>query len=374
MQRYGLLWRRLTAVVGLAFICLFVLLSFTGLPQVEAHPTRSVASTPGASYLYRFDPTSKSFFTISLSNGALPIGVAVTGTNPTHVWVAEYGLNRIRRVIFTGTANYAQAVYPIASSANSGPYRIAVRGNDVWFTERGANRVGRLNAATGQLDEFYEHGLSPNAGLSDIKVAPDGVVWMGGQFARRLIKLVVSLPGVYAFTEYTDTARPGFTVAPAFLAMANDLIWLTTPDSNYYKMATFTPSTQDFVWPVLPSGNLPRGIATVAGYAWYADESRNKIGQIEVGTYTSVNSFGVVTRPQEIAPASHNTFWLTLDDGRGAIARFVYTNAVSFQISTVALPTPGLRPAGIAVAPDGSVWVAAARAARLYLPLVRRDQ
>lgn len=373
MQRYDLFRRRLTAVVGLALICLFVLLSFTRLPQVEAHTTR-LTSTPGVSYLYRYDPTSKSFITIPLSTGALPVGVAVTGVNPTHVWVAEYGLNRITRVTYTGTANYTQSVYPIASSANSGPYRITVNGNNVWFTERGANRVGRLNAATGHLDEFYGHGLSPNAGLSDIKVAPEGTVWMGGQFARRLIKLVVSSPAVYAFTEYTDTARPGFTVAPAFLALANDLIWLTTPDSNYYKMAAFTPSTQDFIWPVLPNGNLPRGIAAVPGYAWYADESRNKIGQIEVGTYTSVNSFGVVTRPLEIAAAPSNTFWLTLLDERGAIARFVYTSTVSFQISTVPLPTPGLRPAGIAVAPDGSVWVAAVQVVRLYLPLVRRDQ
>jgi streptogramin lyase len=327
----------------------------------------SAALSP--SYLYRFDAAAQAFFTIPLSNGAGPIGVAVTGTNPTRVWIAEYGLNRLRQVIFTDTTHYTQTVYPITSTANSGPYRVAVHGNNVWFTERTANRVGRLNMTTGQVDEFYGQGLSLNAGLSDIKVAPDGEVWIGGQTGRRLIRLTVNSPGNYAFTEYTDTLRPSFKVSPVFLAVGNsDLIWLTAPEVSGSKLAQFTPSSQDFVWPTLPTGSVPQGVAATPGYAWIADSSRHKIVQIEVGTQTLLASYGPVTSPVEIAAASPDLFWLT--QANGAIARFVHTSTVSFQITSRALPRTKLQPTGLAVAADNTVWVAAYAVSPVYLPLV----
>jgi streptogramin lyase len=374
MKRYGLVWTRLTTVIGLALVSLLGLLSFSRSPQVAAQTTRGTSSATRAAYLYRYDQVSQSFFTIPLASTALPIGVAVTGTNPTQVWIADYGLNQVTRVVFTSTANYAQTAYPITTTTNSGPYRIAVHGNDVWFTERGGNRVGRLNAVTGQIDEFYAHGLSPNAGLSDIKVAPDNTVWIGGQTAQRLIQLTVNSSSVYTFMEYADTNRPNFVVAPAFLAIGeNSQIWLTAPAVNDHPIAKFTPSTQAFVWPTLPIGSQPEDVVAVGGYAWTADRLRNTIDQVQYGTFSLVNSFGPITSPMEIAAESPNIFWTSEDDGQGAIARFVYTSVVSFQVSSRALPVPGLQLAGLDVAPDRGVWVAAYSPVRVYLPIVLRN-
>jgi streptogramin lyase len=276
-------------------------------------------------------------------------------------------------VVFTNTANYTQTAYPITSTAQSGPYRIAVAGNEVWFTERGANRVGRLNAVTGQLDEFYGHGLSTNAGLIDIKVAPDGAVWMGGQTVQRLIRLTVSSPSVYAFTEYTDTARPTFVVAPSFLAVENsDLIWLTVPTANYWKVAQFTPSSEQFVWPNLPTGSLPMGVAATPGFAWLADNGHNAIAQVEVGTLTLVNSFGPITRPVEIAAETNKVFWMTQDDERGSIGRLIYTNTVSYRVDSFAMPVSKLRLTGIAAVPGSGVWSVAYFPELVYLPLLKK--
>jgi streptogramin lyase len=367
----------LSVAIGLALISLLVLSSFNRAPQVEALTARETAAAPRPGFLYRYDPVAQSFFTITLSNNALPIGVAVTGTNPTEVWVADYGLNQVTRVVFTSTVDHVQTTYAITSTAGSGPYRIAVHGTDVWFTERGANRVGRLNAVTGQLDEFYGHGLSPNAGLSDIKVASDNTVWIGGQTVQRLIRLTVNSSSNYTFTEYADTLRPypNFVVEPAFLAIdESNQVWLTAPDKNYYQIAHFTPSTGDFVWPTLPIGSQPEGVVAIGGYAWCADRSRNVIAQVVYQTYTYVNSFGPITHPMEIAAESPNVFWVTEDDGRGSIARLVYTTSVvSFQISSAALPAAGLRLTGIGVVPNSGVWVAAYTPVQVYLPLVLRN-
>ncbi len=374
MNRYGLMWRRLTVVIGLALLSLLGLLSFNRLPHAEAQTTRRATAVTRTGFLYRYDQVSRSFFTIPLSSDTLPIGVAVTGTNPTQVWIADSGLNQVTRVVFTSTTDYAQTIYPITSTANSGPYRLAVHGDDVWFTERGGNRVGRLNTVTGQLNEFADHGLSPNAGLSDIKVSPDNAIWIGGQTAQRLIQLTVNSPSDYTFTEYTDTLRPNFVVAPAFLAIdESDQVWLTAPEVNDNPIAHFTPATQEFVWPTLPIGSQLEDVAAIGGYAWCADRSRNTIDQVQYGTFSLVNSLGPITSPVEIAAASPTVFWVTEDDGRGAIAQLVYTSVVSYQISSIALPVSGLRLAGLDVAADNDVWVAAYSPVRVYLPIVVRS-
>jgi len=368
MKSRYLKWKQLMIVTGLTVSLLLVTTVLVGQSRVEASQLNS-NSTGVRSYLYRFDAAAQTFFTIPLENGALPTGVAITGTTPTHVWIAEYGLNRITHVVFTDTAHYTQTGYSITSTAQSRPYRIAVSGNEVWFTEQGANRVGRLNAVTGQLDEFYGHGLSANAGLTDIKVASDGAVWLGGQTVQRLIKLMVSSPSVYAFTAYTDTLRPTFVVAPMYLAIENsDLIWLTTPTVNYYKVAQFTPSSEQFVWPTMP-GNLLMGVAATPGLAWMADLSGNAIDLVEVGTMTLATYFPI-TRPVEIVAETSKLFWVTKDDGRGAIGRLIYTSTVSYRVDSFAVPVSKLRLTGIAAAPEHGVWAVAYLPEFVYLPLL----
>ncbi len=366
--------RRVSMITSLAVGGVLIAILLIG--QLQAAASEPAAIYPGArSYLYRFDPTAQTFFTIPLTEGAVPIGVALTGTSPAHVWIAEYGLNQIVQVIFTDTAHYVQAIYPVTSTLHSAPYRIAIAGNDVWFTERGANRVGRLDALTGQLSEYYGHGLSSNAGLTDIKVASDGTVWLGAQSTQRLVKLTVSSPSVYAFVEYTDTLRQNFPVAPSFLALdGNDLVWLTAPTASYYRMAQFTPSAQDFIWPTLPTGSLPMGIAATPGFAWLADNAHNVIALVEVGTLTLANSFGPFAHPQEIAAESDHVFWVTQDDGRGGIGRLIYTSTVSYRVDSFAVPTPGLQLTGLAAAPGRGVWFAAYAPERIYLPLTLKEK
>src|SRR3972149_4326300 len=154
-------------------------------PAALASKTSVAVLQPGSSFLFRFDAATQTFYTYTLPFGSIPSGVVVTGTNPTQVWVAEYGRNQIGHLVFTDTSHVTWTEYPVTSTSNSGPYRIAIAGNYVWFTERGANRIGRLDTTTGQIDEFYGNGLAPNAGLADIQVAPNGWIWATGQWSNQ---------------------------------------------------------------------------------------------------------------------------------------------------------------------------------------------
>lgn len=180
---------------------------------------QSAATAIGASWLYRFDPNTHTFVTITLPVNAIPMEMAITGTSPTHVWFSEYGRQQIGHLVYTDTFTSQLVEHPITSTTSPQPFQVTLAGNNLWFTERGANRVGRLNTLTGQLDEFYDHGLSPNANLADIQIAPNGRVWIGAPGSQRLVALDVTAPHSYTFTEYHPIS---FVIAPVSLGIADN--------------------------------------------------------------------------------------------------------------------------------------------------------
>jgi virginiamycin B lyase len=364
---------RIIATLAAAGCMLTLVMLLAGSPPdsrayATANQAALAAPMPQSSYLFRFDPISQTFFTLTLPVGSLPNGVAVTGTNPTHVWVAETGWNRIGHLIYTNTNNFEWIEYPVTSTTNSGPFRIALHGNHVWFTERGANRIGRLNMATGQIDEFSA-GLSPNSGLADIRVAPNGWVWAAGQTSNRLIRLVVTSTIDYAFREYTHT----LLVGPFGLAIESaNSIWFTAPSAH--RIGRLTPSDGSFLWPSgLPADSAPTEIVSTPAAQWFSDPQRNAIGQLEVGTFTILNYYTPTARATGLAGESANRFWFTQQDAQGAVGRLVYTSTTSTHLDYYPLPTTGLRPTGIAVAPGGGVWLAAFAPHQLFLPVVVRN-
>jgi streptogramin lyase len=333
--------------------------------------------TPQASFLFRFDPATQTFYTHPLPLGSLPHGVAVTGTSPTHVWVAEYGRGRIGHLIYTNTGDVAWLEYPVTSTSNSGPFRLTLDGNFVWFTERGANRIGRLDATTGEIVEFYGHGLSPSSGLADIRVSPDGWVWAAGQSSSRLVRLVVTSTFDYAFHEYTDALMMGPFALEIELGIPPSYdVWFTAPWNRVYKVGKLQPALEvnPFLFPQgFYADSIPYEAVFTPGYVWLSDLGRNSIDQIEIGTYTIVNLYGPVSHPAGLAKESSNVFWMTLQDDRGGLARFVYTSTVSTRFDSFALPIAGLRPTGIAVAPDSGIWFAAFALNKIYLPVVLKS-
>lgn len=370
-------WAIVIIVVAISGLALQSSLSVAvGAP--DELPLHSMVAT-GSSFVYRLDPMAQTFVTIPLPIGSVPLHGVVTGTAPTHVWVTEYGRNQIGHLVFTDTNNFAWTEYPLTSTNSSRPYRIAIAGNSVWFTERGANRIGRINSATGQLDEFYGNGLSPNGNLADIKVASDGRVWIAAPGSKRLVQLVVTSTQVYAFREYTDTLRPNSILIPEYLAVANnDLIWITNPQAGAtLRVVNFRPSIPLFTYATsLNTGSQidPREIIFSADNVWYANLGNNTLDQIETATNPIINHPVAITSPVALAPASGGTFWLTQQTRPAAISRGIYTDALSTSdVETYAMPVTDLTLTSIAVDLDGSVWVTAFQPNQIFLPLVKKN-
>jgi streptogramin lyase len=335
-----------------------------------------ISSQP--SFLFRFDSSAQTFYTLTLPLGSMPNSVAVSGVNPSHVWVTEPGRDQIGHLVYTNTDDIAWIEYPITTTNGSGPFRLVVDGNYVWFTERGANRIGRLDTTSDRLDEFYEHGLSPNAGLADIKIAPDGAVWTTGQWSNRLVALTITSTSDYAFHEYTHTVLMG----PSGLAIGkSDSIWVGV--SGAPRIVEFILSAGRIIYdPLLgfPTDGAPADLIYFFidvrwpySEVWFPDLQHNDVGRLLLGKLSVIDYFGPITCPVGLASESANVFWVTQQDARGAIGRLTFTGVFSPQIDSYPLPTSGLRPTGIAVAPDRGVWLTAYMPLRAYLPIILQD-
>jgi streptogramin lyase len=255
---------------------------------------------------------------------------------------------------------------------------ITVAGNEVWFTEQLANRVGRLDATTGQIDEFYGHGLPTDAGLADIATAPDGSIWLAGQAAKRLYRLVITSTTDYAFQEFLAGTTVTTTVGPFGI----DVVVINPPDSYQIAFASpdgnriglLTPGTQQvMIAAAIPAGFAPTDIVYEAArdFVWFSEPGADRIGLSFKGTLqTAPTHIGPIARPVFLSRMINHTLWLTQQDLAGQLARFVHTGPGVYSFTSYPLPMAGLQPNGVALADDGQVWLVAYQPARLYLPLV----
>ncbi|MBI5565954.1 MAG: hypothetical protein HY870_13750 [Chloroflexi bacterium] len=334
------------------------------------------AAINATNVIYRFDPNTQTFITFSLPAGSWPTDIEVLGSNPTQVWVADNGRGQLTRLVFTSTLDYQLTHFPVTATADNRPYRLALNSGRVWFTAPNTNRVGRLEPGSGQVDEFFGNGLPTNAGLTDIKVALNGRVWVGAETAQRLLRLTVTSTVVYAFNSYTDTIRPSFVVAPRAIALdGNDSVLMTVPTAPTptLRLALFAPSIGLFQWPILQANSFPLDVVAVSGEVWFSDRARNELVQIELGTLANLTPHGPITRPTSLATESASAFWSILQTSPAAIGRLSYAGLPPTDtITSFNLPDAQFSASAIAVAADGGVWVSAYRGS-LYLPLIRKS-
>jgi streptogramin lyase len=373
-----MLSRRFILLAGIALFNLALAgFSAAGLAQAERGAAAPTASNL-TSVLYRFDPSAQTFLTVPLPAGANPLGVAVTGTLPAQVWFTEPDRDRIGNVVFTPTLDYVLTETVLA--AGSQPYLIALNGQDVWFTERAANQVGRLNALTGQVDEFSEHGLPANAGLADVAAAPDGSVWVAGQFSKRIYRLVITSTVDYAFHEYltgtsADTAVGpyGLDVMPGFSPLSYQIAF-ASPSGNC--IGIITPGTQQIlIASSIPPGYQPTDIVydKPRDSLWFSNPGGRAIGLSFKGTLGSAPTrLTPIALPMFLSRMDGNTLWISQQDSRGHLAKLVYLSTSNFTFTSYPLPLYGARPNGVALADDGAVWVGAAETRRVFLPVVLR--
>jgi virginiamycin B lyase len=346
------------------------------VPQrAPAHARAAASVTPcqsGESFVYQFDPDTSSFvFTFTIpTQGAAPWDVAVTSDGTRrNVWFTESGADGIGRLVYTSTSEYDLTEYPLA--AGSQPLNLVPGEGYVYFTAEGRSRVGRLDPTTGQIDEFEPPTAESSPAGLDLE--PDGSVWFTQMAVDQVAHLVITSSLDYRVTEYWDVSldggRPyGVAVAAAgvYLAQtANDRVTLFAPPDDWMHIYSLDlPGVPDEPYALALDGS---------GEVWGTERAGNRVSHFAYGTIPFVGAHALSPQgsmPTDIAVDAADNLWFTqwMAGQIGHLAR-----GVPPELTYAALPLHGLAPTGIAVDGEGAVWIAALCPYRTYLSFIQRN-
>jgi virginiamycin B lyase len=218
----------------------------------------------------------------------------------------------------------------------------------LWYTAQKANRLGRLDPATGTIREFpLETADSGPHGLAADRA---GNIWYTGNYAGLIGKLDPKTGAVAEFRMPDARARDPHT--PVF--DREGTLWFTVQGGN--MVGRLDPSTGKIELRQVPTADAaPYGIAVDSkGVPYFCEFGTNKLGRIDPRTLAITEyALPAGARPRRLAVASDDAVYYT-DFARGYLARL---DPATGKVEE--WESPGgrdARPYGIAITPDGMVW------------------
>jgi streptogramin lyase len=232
-------------------------------------------------------------------------------------------------------------------TANAVPYGITTGPDgNLWFTERGADKVGMINPASHAISEFVL-GTTGNA-PEQITTGPDGNLWFTEYTGNGLGIINPTTHTVAGLALGSGSGPKGITLGP------DNNLWFTEYDGN--RIGHYDPATSVLAQSSLPApGSGPYGIVTGPdGNLWFTEDTGNRIGEFNPST-GALTEFGLRSAgsgPTGITVGSDGNLWFTEFNSNliGTI------NLTTHAISEFALPTGLAGPDGISVGPDGNLW------------------
>ena len=181
------------------------------------------------------------------------------------------------RVVGLNTETKQFVAYDIPTK-NPGAYGMDVAGDGrVWFVEREANKIGRLDPATGKIDEFPTPGKDiPRRMGTDW----EGNLWVGFHETGKLVK-VDQKTGKMTFYEPPTKGSGAYIAVPD---ARRKVIWLTEQTAD--KIARFDPKTEtwtEFSLPIAESDARRIELdPSNPNRIWWSGDTSSHLGYIEL--------------------------------------------------------------------------------------------
>ena len=279
----------------------------------------------GHNYLGYFDSQSKKFWQNTPPGGKSGIMGIVVAPDET-IWFAEQYANYIGH--FSPQSGQYR-VYPLPristpDASNPGqtlhlpsaPNDLALdRQGTLWFTELNTNQVGRLNIATGAIQQYPLTRARDAKALNPygITIDPRGQVWFSAASATILGKLDPASGQVSTFPVAVTTS-PLMELA----SDANGHIWATTFSNNL--LLQFDPASARFTVYNAPgsasgngSGSLYGLLIASNGDIWVTVTAANLLARLDPREQRFY-SYAIPTAnslPIGLAEDSHHAIWFT---------------------------------------------------------------
>jgi streptogramin lyase len=360
-------WKLILSTAGAIVLSVVVLsLHRIGTPaEARVVTSSSTNSSDGESFVYQFDSVSETYvftFTIPIDDANPTDIIVVPDIDHQDVWFTESGADRIGRLTYTDTLDYVYRPYTLTTGTQ--PLNLVSGEGFVWFTEASRDRIGRLDPETGQIDEFAATAGSYPADLA--YDATDHSIWFTEKQTSRIAQLVITTTSDYEITEYTNPLLDGGQ--PYGIAIMGESIYLAQPANN--RLTRFTPPNS---WAHFSNLNEPYNLTEDNhGKMWGTERAGNQISQFELGTFPIVVPYVVTptnSLPTGITADDNDYLWFT-QWRAGQIGRLLPGSTP--QIDYYPLPLPGLTPTGITTDNSDGIWLLASRPYRVYLPLTLR--
>jgi virginiamycin B lyase len=354
-------------------VAIVFLLRSHAAPGVQA-AMPLVTGSMEESFVYRFDPDISSFtftFTVPTRNASPWDVVVVSDTGSLNVWFTESGADRIGRLVYTDTDDYVFHEYTV--TVGSQPLNLVSGGGSIWFTAADGDYIGRLEPTTGQIDEF---GVTEGSYPADLDYAPDGSIWFTEMAADRVGHLVVAPSAGFTVTEYTSPITSAGRGWPYGIVVVGGSVLFAHPRELGDCVTRFTPPASwiDITGLVNGVPDEPHRLAvTSLGQVWGTERTGNGVSLFGFGTMPIVNRYGLTptnSMPTGLAVDANNHLWFT-QWRAGQIGRL--KPGGNPQKDYFPMPLAGLNPTGIATDSTGGIWVLASRPDRVHLPFVTQS-
>jgi virginiamycin B lyase len=220
----------------------------------------------------------------------------------------------------------------------------------LWYTGQGANKLGRLDPATGA---FREYPLkTPGSGPHGLVADKDGNIWFTAISGGYVGKLDPKSGEITEFRPADGTRIDPHT--PVF--DHEGILWFTNEETNY--IGRLDPKTGRMTLTKLPTPHaVPYGIVILQNNApFFCEFGSNKLGTMDPKNMT-IHEYTLPAanaRPRRIALALDGSVFFT-DYARGYLGHFDPAAGKLLK----EWPSPGgasAEPYGIAITSDGKVW------------------
>jgi len=221
----------------------------------------------------------------------------------------------------------------------------------LWVPEFGrANRIGRLDAATGEIQEFSVP-YQGTAAVHSAVPAPDGTVWLAEQGSNRVGKWD---PKTQMITEYQATYKPGMEgllQGGSKHTTRVDLqgyVW-----SSGYPLTRLDPKTGKFTY-YLEAAHTYSLTVDAEGSVWFTESGESKIGKVDAktGKLTMWPTPTPKSYPRRIEVDRDGGIWVGEFD-TGKLARF---DPKTETYKEFQLPGPDPTPYALGVDRNNQVW------------------
>lgn len=239
--------------------------------------------------------------------------------------------------------------FPVPGGASAHPEGVTLgRDKNVWFTEFGSNKVGRITV-NGTVTMFSPAGVQRPRGIVS---GPDGRIWFTSGDNNRIYRMASNGSGVTHFTRAGMNQPGGITVGP------DGALWFTNRGNGRIGRITTNGTITLFSNPSLDQNDLVTHIVTGPdGNLWFNTLKGNALWRLTPGGTFTEFAGGDTFGPVHPVVADDRIWYGSQNSNNIAVIDPLAGNDTAIANSIQTYASAAVQgPNGLTVAEDGMVW------------------